>query len=281
MTTLNKDEYMEREFNKPYISTSLQDMINNLKNKKRVIFTKFGDGEGQCMMLVNGENCDGDKYTYDLAVKLKEAFVLLCDMDDNVYIGKWHSEQEHYIKFYITLCYNYFINANKTLKSIPFVDYHYCYADNTFNHNHNMYDFVKTIQDISNYKIIVSNENNSNLNIIFRSDEFITIPNSAWFANGYYNSIYEKLDNIFQKHSDAILLIAGGLASKVLITELASKHKTASFIDIGSGFDILAQNKYTRSWNSTPDFNNSFQNQVQYFANLLPQDYCQRLQQIA
>ena len=63
--------------------------------------------------------------------------------------------QSHVMALYIHLCYYYFIENNKPLKSIPFVDYHYCYPDNNFNKNNDMYEFVKTLQNIPKYKIIL------------------------------------------------------------------------------------------------------------------------------
>lgn len=273
MNMLSREDYTIQQFNNPYISNTVLDLVRNLQDNERVIFTKFGDGEGSCMMNVTGRNCDGDTYTSQLGQKLREAFVKLCQLYDNVYIGRWHSNQQHYINFYINLCYDYFYETKQPLKSIPFVDYHYCYPDNNFNKTNDMYEFVKTLQNIKKYKIVVSNSNNKNLSIIFKSNEFIEIPTNSWFANGLYQDLYTKIDMILQQYPDAILLIAGGLASKVLICELAFKYKNASFIDIGSGFDILSQNRYTRTWNETPDFNNSFENQKKYFADLLPCDY--------
>lgn len=272
---LSKEEYIKQEFDKPYISTAVQDMLDNLQNGKRVIFTKFGDGEGRCMMEDSGWACngDGDRYTSGLAEDLRKAFVTLCDMSDkeNVYIGKWHSSQEHFITFYLGLLYNHLVENNSTLKSVPFVDYHYCYNICGFSDTPIMYNFVKTLQNLDNFKIVISNVMNKNLSIIFKSNTFIEIPSNSWYAAGLYEQLFDMTDKILQEHPNALILMAGGLASKVLITNLALKHKNASFIDIGSGFDILAQNRCTRG--ERPEYTNLYPYQIEYYRDLLPPDY--------
>jgi hypothetical protein len=272
---LSKEEYIKQEFAKPYISNAVKDMLDNLQKGKRVIFTKFGDGEGRCMMENTGWicNCDGDRHTSELAENLRKSFVTLCDMsdNDNVYIGKWHDAQEHFITYYLGLLYDHLTKTNKSLKSIPFVDYHYCYNICGFNETRVMYDFVKTLQNVKNFKIIISNGMNRNLSVIFKSNIFIEIPSNSWYASGLYQQLFDVVDKLLGDHSDALVLMAGGLASKVLITNLAIKHNKASFVDIGSGFDILAQNRCTRG--ERPEYTNLYPYQIEYYRDLLPVDY--------
>lgn len=275
---LSKEEYINNEINNKYNYNDVNHLLNNLINNKRVIFTKFGDGEGACMLYQQGKNCDNDTYTQELGNELREAFCVLCDMcsDENIYIGKWHSNTQ-LINFYIDILFDYYINNNKLIKSPPFTDYHFIYPDLNFNKNQNLYNFVDILQKINKYKIIVSNNSNKNLMTIFKGDIYIEIPSNSWYANGEYNNIYYQIYEQLKNNNNGIVLIAGGLASKILIKNLALEFKNASFIDIGSGFDILAKNQYTRAWNYIPNFTNSFEAQYEYFKNLLPNNYLENI----
>ncbi len=272
---ISKEEYIVQEIDKACISNTVNDLLSNLNHGKRVIFTKFGDGEGHCMLYNVGQNCDNDTYTHELGLHLKTAFLTLCSMDD-VYLGKWHSNR-HILEFCVGSLYDYFVQRNIPLKQVPFVDYHYCYPDQNFNKSKDLYEFVKTLQTSNKNKIVVSNKNNKNLKLIFKGNIYIEIPDNSWFANGLYDEIFENLNTKLNENPDSIILIAGGLASKVLICNLALRHKYASFIDIGSGFDILSQNKYTRVWDTLPGFHNSFEKQCQYFSDLLPESYYEKM----
>jgi len=271
-----KEEFINIEINKSYMYNDILHLINKLLNNEKVIFTKFGDGEYLCMNLQNigNNNCDYDKYTYELGINLKHAFCNLCNRSDseNIYIGKWHTQDV--ISFYCNVLYDFYNINNIKIKSVPFVNYHFCYNDYNFNKNNNLFEFVKTIQNIDKIKIIISNNNNKNLSLIFNGTYYINIPNNSWFADGYYNFIENNLINILNKHNDAIIIIAGGLASKVLIANVSEKFNKASFIDIGSGFDILATKIDTRHWgNGHTDFINNFKNQYDYYKSILPDNY--------
>ena len=112
------------------------------------------------------------------------------------------------------------------------------------------------------------------LKIIFNGSYYIEIPDNSWFAKGYYNSIEENLSSLLNKYNDAIVIIAGGLASKVIIANVSSKFQNASFIDIGSSFDILSTRNDTRAWGKREiEFTNSYENQLVYFKEVLPDNY--------
>lgn len=273
---LSKEIFINQEINKPFVYEDIRHLNNKLINGERVIYTKFGDGEYICMTLqkIGDTNCDNDKYTYELGIKLKEAFCNLCERSDkeNIYIGKWHTQEVS--KFCSNFLYDYYISNEKELKSIPFVNYHFCQIDYNFNKNDNLLEFVKTVKHSNKIKIIISNIQNKKLGIIFNGNYFIEIPNNSWFANGYYNKLEENLINLLNIHNDAIILIAGGLASKIIIANVSAKFQNASFIDIGSSFDILVSRIDTRGWGRTgEEFTNSYENQLIYFKEVLPDNY--------
>lgn len=263
--------YINKQINNNYIGI-LNDMVNKIKNNERVIFTKFGDGEYNCMNNHDGCNCDGDKYSEKMGKELIESFIILCDLynskNENIYIGRWHSCIEKIIGYYGSIYYDYLLNNNKTIKDIPFVDYHFCYNYHPFVFKeNNLYDFVKIIRESNKFKILITNNNNEKLNIVFNTNFFLKIQNNCWYEK--YENVYNYVDKILSLHEDAIILIAGGLASKILIKDLSLKYNKASFIDIGSGFDLLATKKLSRCSEIQHTYNDEFE----YYKDLLPNDY--------
>ena len=74
---LSIEEYTTRECNRLCFSNTVLDLLENLNNSRRIIFTKFGDSEAACMMSSVGANCDGDTYTTELSMQLRRASVTL------------------------------------------------------------------------------------------------------------------------------------------------------------------------------------------------------------
>ena len=108
---LSKEEYINEELSKPYKCKDIRTLIDKFTNGERIIFTKFGDGEYLCMTLqaINNRNCDSDTYTYELGLKLREAFCNLAERSnyENIYIGKWHVDEPN--KMLLSLYYDYYI----------------------------------------------------------------------------------------------------------------------------------------------------------------------------
>lgn len=254
-----------------YISTNY--VIQRLQNAQPIVFTKFGDGEVQCMQFVKGTNCDGDQYTVSLGTALEETFIRLCDManaitsdnEDKILIGRWHyhNEVNYLSKLYITYLMN---QENVIISDIPFVDYHLIYNDDDFDKTQNMYNFVDAVQKYPFTKVLITNRRNHRLTKAFKTHHFIEIPSRSWYDT-CYSEIYFATIAILRKNPKALILIAGGLASKVLICNLCEKYPEASFLDIGSGFDILATGQCTR------DHKHTYMQEYMYFRNLLPSDW--------
>lgn len=268
---LSKEEYIKQYIYSEYIAKDINHLITKLNNDERVIFTKFGDGELRCMRNDNSvgiANFDGDRYTIELGQALQKAFIALSE-SPNTYIGRWHHLDV--TSYCLSLYYDYLVENNKELKPPPYVHYHFCYNDCAFDENLNLFNFVKTLQDTKKHKIVITNKLNENHRTIFKADSFIEVPMNSWYAYGLYEHLITITSNILDQYPNAIILISAGLASKVLIAYLSQKYKQASFIDLGSGFDILSQNRYTRS--ERPEYHNTHANQRKYYAELLPPDY--------
>ncbi len=265
---LSREEYIEKYKEAPYVCQDLTHILNEFNKGNRIIFTKYGDGEHRCMNDEPGRNCDGDSHTPQLARELRISFVNLSDTP-NTFLGRWHYADG--VSYFLGLYYDHLVKNNKELVPPPFVHYHTFYNDHVFHDNQNLFNFVKAIQETKKHKIVITNNLNHNHTKIFKSDTYVEIPSNSWYAAGLYPRLYHYVANILNNHPDAVILISGGLASKVLISDLSLKYPQASFIDLGSGFDILSQHRYTRS--ERLEYNNTFENQRKYYAELLPADY--------
>ena len=278
---LSKEEFINEMSIKPVKYENISDLTDKYKKGERIIFTKFGDGEYVCMTLkyINDCNCDNDRYTYELGNKLINAYISLCERttNENIYIGKWHTSHNNNTvnKFLLDILYDYYTSNNKPLKEIYYSDYHCLIPDNNMIKYDYIKDFVKTIKNSNKYKIIISNNKNKKLSIIFNGNYYIEIPNNSWFANGYYDNIKNNLVELLNKYNDATVLIAGGLASKVLINDITLIYPNVSFIDIGSAFDLLATKEVSRNWQFDENGNhiNFYYMLLNYFKEVLPENY--------
>lgn len=239
-----------------------------IKKESPFVFTKFGDGEFQCMAMYKGMNCDGDAYTSALSAALMESFIDLCEQSEEkvVLLGRWHKPKE--VRFYCDLYHQYQskLPKDRARKEIPFVNYHLIYNDDQFNANTDMYDFVQAVQNSQKNKCLIASKENSRLQKLFRAKEHIHIPSKCWFEQ--YDSIAPLVEKFITDYSEeSIILIAGGLASKVLISKLSKKYPKLTLLDIGSGFDIIGKGYKTRN------HKHNYIEECSYYKDLLPVDW--------
>ncbi len=227
----------------------LLDIVELLKKDQPVIFTKFGDGEYNCMRGISGHNCDGDNYNPWMGKMLKESLLNL-SKKPNTYIGIWHTQEV--ITYYEGL-------ARSVGVTIPWVAYHLIYNDDHFFENDYLYRFVSQIIQSKKKKILICNKKNERLKNFFNADVFIPVPEKNW---SYSYSEFKKVlfDHV---EEDAIILIAAGMCSKILIADVTDSFKVSCF-DIGSGFDLLASKQKSRPWK------HNYQDEYNYYKNLLP-----------
>lgn len=244
-----------------------------IRAKMPVVFTKFGDGEYLCMDMQSGKNCDGDKFTKELGHALCKAFRELCEMaavphptGRRIFLGKWHYAKE--VRFMCQLYYTWQQEQKRIddkLHEIPFVNYHLIYNDENFDKNANLFEFVKVLQDDSRHKLLISNPSLQRLSLLFKTAAWINIPATCWHT--VYDKIEAQVREHLLEHPDTIVFIAGGLASKVLIANMTAAFPLASFLDIGSGFDLLGKGHRTRSQAI------SYPQMIAYYKDLLPSEW--------
>ncbi len=230
----------------------LLNILDKLKSGQNIIFTKYGDGEYYCMCGKNGHNVDWDTYNTWLGNALKESLISL-SKKPNVYIGKWWHDD----------AYNYCnVLAQQNNVEIPWAWYHlFMNDDNAFKYDY-MHQFVSFIINNNKKKFLICNGANSRLKNLFRADVYIEIPSRNWSFE------YEKWKTIIEKdlEDNVIVLIAGGMCSKVLIDDITNKFDLTA-IDLGSSFDLLASKRKSRSWQHT------YQDELNYYRDLLPMEW--------
>lgn len=241
--------YQNKSFD---ISSLLGDIVQKLEGGQNIIFTKFGDGECACMRGQYGHNCDNDTYHDWLGQALKDALINL-SQKPNTYIGRWWSEEVY------KYCDHLAIQKNII---IPWVWYHLFLNDDKNLKFSYMFDFVRFIITTKRKKILLANKLNERLKDFFKVNVFIELPLQNWSFE------YKKWKNLLEKEveKDAVILIAGGMCSKVLIADISDKYDL-TFIDIGSSFDLLARKQKSRTCNY------SYEDVFNYYKNLLPPDW--------
>lgn len=230
-------------------ASRLLELLDTLKKGHNVIYTKYGDGEYNCMIGLNGYNCDQDNYHNWLGESLKKSLISL-SKKANTYIGKWwHSNVYDYCNKI----------AQQHSIAIPWAWYHLVMNDDDFYKFEYMHQFVNFVVHTKRKKILVCNQMNKRLAEFFKAHIYIEIPPRNWSYE------YDKWKNAVEKHvvKDAIILISAGMCSKVLIDDISNAYD-ATFIDLGSSFDLLGRKVNTRGWRHT------YEMEINYYKDLIP-----------
>jgi hypothetical protein len=223
-----------------------------LEANENIIFTKYGDGEHNCMVEVRGHQCDGDHYHTWLGNALKKSLIGL-SKKQNAYIGRWHGPD---VPEYCDAL------AKEHSVTIPWTSYHLILNHDVFLKHDYMYKLVKFIVNSKKKKILICNERNSRLKDFFRADVLITLPFTNWSFQ--YNTYKEAVEKYAE--NNCIILIAGGMCSKVLINDITDRYNL-TFIDLGSGFDLLGGKFNSRMWRHT------YEDELEYYKDFIPQNW--------
>jgi len=219
------------------VLSTLCDKINNTDNFTLV---KFGDGEFRNMISTNEEeyNCDGNNYYLDLGTDLIKAYIYYLS-SENVYINRWHSHV-YSIQQLLDSIY---------CKSAKFVYYDLIVHKLPFDDS--IVSFFKLIKNSKREKIYISNRDNiKHICPILKIDAAIEIPNVNSYK--YKNEIFASVKEFMISKKDAIVLVSGGMFSKILIADCMNNSPQNTYIDIGSTFDGIY--KWSRDFNCTEQY---------------------------
>lgn len=230
------------------------ELSRRIRENEPVAFVKYGDGEILCMTGATGENCDNDPYTPPLANALIQSFVYYIN-HPYAYVGRWHGDEG--------LQRLSRLQNELNLTDPKWVDYHIVMNDDKAFGKPDMYIFLKTIQESSRKKIIISNSKNIKMKELFNADSYITIPPRNWFVefNTYFDLVKKEII------PNCIIFTAAGQGSKVLIAHLLLLNHGITCIDIGSSFDYLCQKEKSRSWG------HSYEQEYEYYKDILPKNW--------
>jgi predicted nucleic acid-binding protein len=206
-------------------------------NRVPISFSKYGDGEYNCMVInqTGGANCDNDTYTIELKKNLIESLKYIVEETDNGYIGMW-----------ITATVNdYYKSLVK--KEIKYANYHSIInyiSEETHEETNNKVNLYKTIKYSHMKKIIICNNLLIKSKILLNLDDMIIVSYNNWFNQNNVNKILEyfkKYDN-----EQCIVITCCGMGAKVLIAKLHKLYPNNIYLDFGSALDQLCTKRNTR-----------------------------------
>ena len=209
-------------------------IIDCINNNIPISFSKYGDGEYNCICNINGMNCDGDKYTNKLSQYLISSFKYMVENANNSYIGLWDND-----------------NVKKNLdmlvtKKVNWCKYHTIILDK--NNDNTKARLFKTIKDCKKKKIIVCNNYLIKSKILLNIDEIVLVSLNNWFDNNFEN-ILKQITDLINEDGNHIVITCCGMGAKVLICELVKKFPNGIYLDFGSALDIICTKHDTRGWN--------------------------------
>jgi hypothetical protein len=198
-------------------------IIDDLKSHKAFKFSRFGDGEWNCIFNKKGTNCDGHQYFPSLGESLRR--IILSEPNYTVGIQplSMSYERTEQIKEF---CKG--LNINWVNSDIL----HNASIDGQLD------KFIEAIQ--GRYVIIVGPPH---LASFFETNVVhIVIPSKdCWLV---YEEIRQQIEFHIDGVNNAVVLLAASMMSEVIIDDFADHHHT--FIDIGSVLDPYCNVKSRR-----------------------------------
>jgi hypothetical protein len=204
-------------------------------NHKPVSFSKYGDGEFDCIFFPNPSrsNADKDCFTDKLSIKLRESFKYMVDESENSYIGLWHNKER--IPYFESI-------VNKQIK---WANYHSIIFDKT--NDVDKVELIKAIKNSKVKKIIICNELLIKSKLLLDADDIIIVNFNNWFDSMFEN-IVEQIKNSIGEDEKHIIITCCGLGAKVLICEFTKHFKNGIYLDFGSALDFLCTKRDSRGF---------------------------------
>lgn len=208
-------------------------------------FIKFGDGEFFCMdnTYPGGHNVDHDSFTIEKGKQLISAFnTFVNSFSSIIYLGKWHEDHWNWDQF-----------LQQKQNTISWANYHTLLLDGD-----DMYDKIKLYTTIKNApltKIYIGNKYLKRVQVLFNVDKYIEVGERNWFDNDFdfiLQQVLETMNN--NTNSPCIVMTSAGMAAKILLAEILSKHPQTIVLDFGSAFDFICTGHQSRTWEPPRNF---------------------------
>ncbi len=222
----------------------LTTLCNKINNRDNFVLVKFGDGEFRNMISTNEEeyNCDGNNYYPELGTDLIKAYIYFLSTDTTTtttYINRWHSHV-YTIQQLLDSIYG---------KNAKFVYYDLIVHKLPFDND--IVFFFKLIKNSKREKIYISNRDNiKHICPVLKIDAAIEIPSVNSYK--YKNEIFASVKEFMTTKKDAIVLVSGGMFSKILIADCMNNNPQNTYIDLGSTFDGIY--RASRDFNTTEQY---------------------------
>jgi mannosyltransferase OCH1-like enzyme/glycosyltransferase involved in cell wall biosynthesis len=187
----------------------LAELQAKVESGEQFSYTKFGDGEQQCMEGVEGSTVDGQPYSFALNSALRSAYSYLLS-SPSAYVAFWRdpaAPNDGGLLLHNT-------GPGKDLAPL--------------------HDFYKAIRESSRHKAFVGPGRLSRAASMLGAD-FVEVPEKDAFAEA--DSIWDRLKGTVA-YGGIVLLSCGPLA-KVLAARIMRDNPSVTCIDTGSSFDPL------------------------------------------
>lgn len=236
----------------------LKEIIEKIKNEEPITIVKFGDGEFRNILQSEGSNIDNNIYYKGQGKALLLSYIFFLE-NSNTLICKWSNSIYPEIEK---------IDRKKIdLENDKFLYYdiinHILSPSEKFNKL--TIEFYKEIFKSKLKKFYISNPMNIyKLKNFQKIDYSFEIPkNNSWLlAVEIIENVKKQLIKINEK---IIVLVSGGMFSKILINQLMIDFPNNIYIDIGSNFDILINptRDYMRNPKYLEIFMNTYNNEIE------------------
>lgn len=234
-----------------------------VKHNIPVSFSKYGDGEYNCVNSIDKHNCDKDAYTDKLKTSLIDSFKSIINDTENAFVGLWPNKEKQF-----------FWEALIT-KELKWADYHSIIfrnedflGDNKTKTLNNKIELYKNVKESSAKKIIICNKLLVKAELLLNLTHTIQVPFNNWFDK-YYESIIEQTAKIIGTDGNHIVITCCGMGAKVIICELKKRFPNGIYLDFGSALDLICTKKDSRG--SATDF--TYEDLKVVFKELLPPDW--------
>lgn len=188
-------------------------IIDTLKSQKPFKFSRFGDGEWNCIFNKPGQNCDGHTYFPELGASLRRVILSEPQYIVGIQPLSMSYERTDQVKDFCRGLKIKWVNADVL---------HNASIDKK------LYQFIDALK--GRYIVLVGPVH---LAGFFVNCVHIVVPNqNCWLE---YENVRQQIEFHVDGVNNAVVLLAASMMSEVLIDDFADHHHT--FIDIGSVLD--------------------------------------------